>query len=144
MKLEEIRQMIEKDTKIDPGSLDTEATKIPQLHNKYLCLMTDEKLLLSKLEADLRVLSKDKWLYYSGKMSEEQLKILGWETFELSLLRTDLDRFIDSDSEIITLQNRCLLQKEKVNYLESVVKLIANKIWNIRAALDWMKFTQGV
>ena len=144
MKLDEIRQMIEKDTKIDSGSLDAEAMKIPQLHNKYLCFLTDEKMILTKLESDLRVLSKNKWLYYSGKMSEEQLKELNWETFELSLLRTDLDRFIDSDEEVISLQNRCLLQKEKVNYLESVVKLIANKIWNIRAALDWIKFTQGV
>ena len=77
-------------------------------------------------------------------MSEEQLTTLGWEAFELSLLRTDLDRFIDSDKDVIILQNKYILQKEKVNYLESVVKLIANKIWNIRAALDWIKFTQGV
>ena len=28
-------------------------------------------------------------------------------------------------------------------YLESVVKVISNRQWNIRAALDWIKFTQG-
>ena len=101
-------------------------------------------MILGKADSDLKTLTKDKWLYYSGKMSEEQLTTLGWEAFELSLLRTDLDRFIDSDKDVIILQNKYILQKEKVNYLESVVKLIANKIWNIRAALDWIKFTQGV
>ena len=144
MNIDIIRKMIDLDVKIDSGTLDTEATKLPQIHNKYLCLLMDEKMILGKADSDLKTLTKDKWLYYSGKMSEEQLTMLGWEAFELSLLRTDLDRFIDSDKDVIILQNKYILQKEKVNYLESVVKLIANKIWNIRAALDWIKFTQGV
>ena len=144
MNIDIIRKMIDLDVKIDSGTLDTEATKLPQIHNKYLCLLMDEKMILGKADSDLKTLTKDKWLYYSGKMSEEQLTTLGWEAFELSLLRTDLDRFIDSDKDVIILQNKYILQKEKVNYLESVVKLIANKIWNIRAALDWIKFTQGV
>ena len=104
----------------------------------------DEKLVLTKYESDLRILNKNKWLYYSGKMSQEQLKLLSWEVFELALLRTDVDRFIESDTDIIVLQNKCIMQREKVSYIEQVVKLIANKIWNIRAALDWIKFTQGV
>ena len=144
MKIEDIREMINQDTKINSGSLDTEATNIPQIHNKYLCLLMDEKLVLTKYESDLRILNKNKWLYYSGKMSQEQLKILSWEVFELALLRTDVDRFIESDTDIIVLQNKCVMQREKVSYIEQVVKLIANKIWNIRAALDWIKFTQGV
>ena len=77
-------------------------------------------------------------------MSQEQLNLLSWEVFELALLRTDVDRFIESDTDIIVLQNKCIMQREKVSYIEQVVKLIANKIWNIRAALDWIKFTQGV
>ena len=144
MKIEEIREMINEDVKIDKGALDSESMVIPQLHNKYLCLLMDEKMVLSKFESDLSVLQRNKWLYYSGKMSQEELEELGWETFELSLLRTDLDKFINSDKEVITLNNKCLLQREKVSYLEQVVKLISNKIWNIRAALDWIKFTQGV
>ena len=144
MKIEEIREMIAQDTKINTGSLDKEATDIPQIHNKYLCLLMDEKLVLTKYESDFRILNKNKWLYYSGKMSQEELKLLSWEVFELALLRTDVDRFIESDNDVIILQNKCIMQREKVNYLEQVVKLISNKIWNIRAALDWMKFTQGI
>lgn len=144
MKITELREYVEKDIKIDSSSLDAEALKLPQIHNKYLCLLMDEKLILTKYESDLRILSKNKWLYYSGKMSQEELESLNWQPFELALLRTDLDRFIDSDSEMILLSNKCLSQKEKVNYLEQIVKLISNKIWNIRAALDWIKFTQGV
>jgi hypothetical protein len=76
-------------------------------------------------------------------MSEEQLTKLGWEAFDLSILRVDLDKFIESDSDVIPLCNKVDLQREKINYLESTVKSISNRIWNIRAAIDWVKFTQG-
>jgi len=143
LKLSDIRQMVETDMKIDPTTLDRESLNIPQLHNKYLCIMLDEKLILKKQESDLAVLKKNKWLYYLGKMSEEQLATLGWEAFELAITRQDVDRFMESDSDYITLSNKVELQREKINYLENVIKSISNRIWNIRAAIDWHKFTQG-
>ena len=114
LKISDIRQMIETDMKIDPTNLDRESLLIPQLHNKYLCIMMDEKLILKKYESDLAVLKKNKWLYYLGKMSEEQLLSLGWEAFELAITRQDVDRFMESDSDYITLFNKVELQKEKI------------------------------
>jgi hypothetical protein len=143
LKLSDIKQMVETDMKIDPTTLDRESLNIPQLHNKYLCIMIDEKLILKKQESDLAILRKNKWLYYLGKMSEEQLNELGWEAFELAITRQDVDRFMESDSDYITLSNKVELQKEKINYLENIIKSISNRIWNIRAAIDWHKFTQG-
>ena len=114
LKLSDIRQMVETDMKIDPTTLDRESLNIPQLHNKYLCIMLDEKLILKKQESDLAVLRKNKWLYYLGKMSEEQLTELGWEAFELAITRQDVDRFMESDSDYITLSNKVELQREKI------------------------------
>jgi hypothetical protein len=144
MNIEQIKAQAELDTAIDTSHLDDEASKIPQLHNKYLCILMDEKLILESLESKLKVLKRDKWLYYSGKLSEEELKQKGWKPFDLNILKNDLDRFIDSDMDVITLGNKLFLQKEKVNYIESVVKIISNKIWNIRSSIEWIKFTQGL
>jgi len=144
MNIEQIKAQAELDTAIDVNHLDEESTKVPQIHNKYLCILMDEKLLLEKYESNLKILKRDKWLYYSGKLSEEELKKKGWEPFDLNILKQDLDRFIDSDVEVITLSNKLFLQKEKVNYIESVIKIISNKMWNIRSAIEWIKFTQGV
>jgi hypothetical protein len=144
MNIEQIKAQAELDTAIDVNHLDEESTKVPQIHNKYLCILMDEKLLLEKYESNLKILKRDKWLYYSGKLSEEELKKKGWEPFDLNILKQDLDRFIDSDVEVITLSNKLFLQKEKVNYIESVIKIISNNMWNIRSAIEWIKFTQGV
>lgn len=144
MTLDQIKAQAEIDTVIDVNHLEEESTKVPQIHNKYLCILMDEKLLLEALESKLKVLKRDKWLYYSGKMSDEELKKKGWEQFDLTVLKQDLDRFIDSDHEVINLSNKLFLQKEKVNYIEGVVKIISGKMWNIRSEIEWIKFTQGV
>jgi hypothetical protein len=143
MTIDEIRKLVEEDVKIDNTSLDFESSIIPQQHNKYLCMLTDEKINLARYEAELNILRKNKWLYYSGKLSDEELEALEWEPFELNIMKTDVERFLVSDKDLINLSLRVATQFEKVNYLESVVKLIANKIWSIRASIDWIKFTQG-
>ncbi len=135
--------MAKQDLGMDKTELDTESMKTPQLHNKYLIMYSDEKLILGKLQSDFNVLKKDKWLYYTGKMSQEQLEENNWEPFDLNILKTDIDKFIDSDTDIITLSNKILLQKEKVNYLENIIKIINNRQWSIRATIDWLKFTNG-
>lgn len=144
MNIDQIKIQAELDTAIDVNHLDEESTKIPQIHNKYLCILMDEKLVLESLDSKLKVLKRDKWLYYSGKMSDEELKQKGWQPFDLSILKQDLDRFIDSDSDVINLSHKVYLQREKVNYVESVVKIIAGKMWSIKSAIDWIKFTQGI
>jgi hypothetical protein len=144
MNIDQIKANAEIDTSIDVNHLDEESSKIPQIHNKYLCILMDEKFILESLESKLKILKRDKWLYYSGKLSEEELKQKGWEPFQLNILKQDLDRFIDSDIDIITLSNKVFLQKEKVNYIESVIKIVSNKIWNIRSSIEWIKFTQGL
>ena len=143
MNLDEIRKSVSKDITMDKTELDMESMKTPQLHNKYLIMYTDEKLVLGKMETDYKKLRKDKWLYYTGKMSQEELDNRGWEPFALSLLKTDLDRFIDSDDDIILQENKILLQREKVEYLKSVVGIVTNRQWLIRSTIDWIKFTQG-
>lgn len=143
MNFNDLYEMVQSDLNIDKTELDTESLKTPQLHNKYLIMHSQEKLKLEQLISEKKIKRKDKWLYYTGKMSEEQLRFHGWDPFDLTILKTDVDKFIDADDDIIRLGAKITLQEEVVNYLEGVVKVISNRQWNIRAALDWIKFTQG-
>tara|TARA_R110002096_G_scaffold113172_1_gene246162 strand:- start:5802 stop:6212 length:411 start_codon:yes stop_codon:yes gene_type:complete len=135
--------MSKTDLVMDETELDIESLKTPQLHNKYLIFYTDEKLILGKMKSDLYRLKKDKWLYYTGKMSQEELNEMDWEPFSLNILKTDIDKFTNADNDIILLNNKILLQQEKVDYLESIIKIVNNRQWNIRSAIDWIKFTNG-
>jgi len=86
MLFDDIKKMAEIDLKFNESELDTESLRIPQLHGKYLNLLYDEKLVLRKWKNELSSLAKLKWEYYTGKMSEEDLKKYGWEPFSLRIL----------------------------------------------------------
>tara|TARA_R100000008_G_C3479575_1_gene113168 strand:+ start:82 stop:516 length:435 start_codon:yes stop_codon:yes gene_type:complete len=144
MTLDELRNEVSNDITMDKTELDIEAIKTPQLHGKYLNFLIDEKLILTKYENDFNRLRKMKWLFYTGKISQEQLKDLEWEPFELSVLKQDIDKFMDSDDDLIMFKNKIAYQKEKINYLDQTLKMISNRQWLIREAIDWVKFTNGV
>lgn len=144
MNLDELKTMIKKDLEIDQTALDSESSRTPQIHNKYLVMYMDEKLKLKRMENELSVLRRNKWLYYTGRMSKEELDQHGWEPFELNILKNEADQMIESDNDYIKASEKVNFQQEKVNYLEDVVKIVNNRQWQIRSIIDWLKFTQGV
>lgn len=144
MTFDELQAQIEKDLLFDETQLDTEALRVPQLHNKYLKHLYSEKLLLKKLENDHKELLRLKYEYFTGKLDEDALRERGWEPFPLRVLKNDVDMYIDSDKDIIKVRTRIQLQEERVSYLENIVKSIANRGWLIRSAIDWKKFLGGV
>lgn len=144
MKLEDIRAAVEKDIAIDKTELGDESANIPQLHNKYLNMFHDERLMLQKLTANYKMLRKTKWEWMTGKLSQEQLEQLGWEPFQTRIMRQDLQLYMDADPQLNETESRIALQQEKVDYLESVLKGISQRHWVIRNAIEWRKFTQGV
>ena len=85
-----------------------------------------------------------KWEYYTGKLSEDQLKELGWEQFDLKILRQDIDLYLESDPELVALEMKLTVQKEKTDYLQSFLKELANRQYHIRDAILWRKFISGV
>jgi hypothetical protein len=143
MLFDDIKKMAEVDLKFNESELDTESLRIPQLHGKYLNLLYDEKLVLRKWKNELSSLAKLKWEYYTGKMSEEDLKKYGWEPFSLRILKQDVELYMESDSDLNGRRDRVFVQEEKVNYLESILKMISSRQYHIRDAITWRKFING-
>lgn len=144
MKFDELRRMVSVDMKIDGTELDIESLKTPQLHNKYLNLYHDERLILKQMKSRIKELVRDKWEFYSGKMSEEKLERLGWEPFQLKVLKQDLDRYIESDTQVAREYDRIAFQEEKVDFLQATLKSITARQWDIKNAIEWRKFTNGL
>ena len=144
MKFDELRRMVSVDMKIDGTELDIESLKTPQLHNKYLNLYHDERLILKQMRSRIKELVRDKWEFYSGKMSEEKLERLGWEPFQLKVLKQDIDRYIESDTQVAREYDRIAFQEEKVDFLQATLKSITARQWDIKNAIEWRKFVNGI
>ena len=141
MTLEELQAQAEKYLMIDDTQLDVESLNSPILHAKYLKHFSTYSLMLTKAKSEYSVLYKNKWLFYTGKADPEEYK----ETnFELKVLRQDVDKYIKSDPEVNKLEQKVTYIQTTVNYLERTLKLISNRTFTIKNAVDWKKFTSGV
>ena len=144
MNLNDLKAMVADDLVMDDTELDIESLRTPQLHNKYLNFYHDEKLVYVMEEEEYKKLYRLKWEYYTGKLDQETLDELGWEPFQLNILKADIDKYLNADEELSLIRMRLSYTKEKVDYLESIIKIISNRQWNIRSAIDWRKFVNGV
>ena len=143
MKFEEIQKLWTSDCNIDETELAQESVKIPQLHNKYLILYSNEKLKFKEIKYLFAGLVRRKRDYYSGRMTVEELEAADWEPFQYKLLKADVQEYIDADDNVIESKKLLALQEEKVNYLESIVKSLTTRGYLIKNAIDWKRFTEG-
>lgn len=144
MKLESIQEEWSKDSIIDPTNLGNESIKIPQLHHKYFKIFSQERLSLRKLEADLKALKLEKYEFYTQGPTKEHIE-LGWKLPpQGKILKSEVNQYIESDKDVISTTLKIGLQIEKVDLLESIIKSITNRGFQIKTALDWMKFQNGV
>lgn len=142
MKLEEIEALWEQDIKIDRTELDTESLKIPSLHGKYYKIYLREKVQLKAEEQSYKQYHKLKHEYYTGKLSQSELNELGWEPFQF-VLKNDLQVYMDADKDLCERLLKLSVQKEKVQYLEDIIKTLNTRGFLIKNAIDFIRFTSG-
>jgi len=144
--LETILKLWETDSKIDSSSLDETSRQTPMLHAKYLPLLSEAKLQLKRAEAKQKILLKDKWLYYNGKMTKEQIEEHGWQfdPFEgLRVLKGEMDYYYDADTDIQ--HSEKTIQEWKVT-VETLTEIVDNIKWRhqtIGNMIKWRMFEAG-
>ena len=143
MKLEEIQELWNRDREIDIAELAIESVRIPQLHDKYLKIYIDERIKLKSLEFELSKMVKLKNDYYSGRMAQEDLEKLGWEPFLGKILKGEMHSYLEADEDVFRIKTKIVMMEEKINYLDSIVKMINNRGFQIKSAIDWIKFKSG-
>jgi hypothetical protein len=142
MKLEEIEEAWEKDGVFGPDMTD-ETRRTPKLHNKYYGIYVREYLKLEKMMIELGHLKRLKREHYSGTLDDDIMRERGWKPYPLRILKQDLPEIINDDDEVKTEQLRVAYQKQKVNFLESIIKEIKQRGYSIRAIVDWERFKTG-
>jgi len=143
MTLSEIQEQVRKDLKINDLELDIESLRIPSLHSKYLQLLTEHSLILKKTQGELNVLKRNKWIYYTGKATEETYKERG--DFSIKLKNKDEEKtFIDADNEYRELKGKVEYYETVVDYLQEIVKSVSNRSFQIKNAIEWRKFEAGL
>ena len=95
---------------------------------------------MTRAESDYKILRRVKWEYYTGKASP---KVYQEKPFNLKIMKSDLDKYLDSDEDLIKSKQKIQYLETVVNYLDRTLKIVGGRDWQIRNALEWRKFTSG-
>ena len=146
MNLETVLEMWKKDSEIPQYNLDETSRQTPTLHAKYMEFMSIARLQLKKAEMDQKTLLKKKWLYYNGKMTQEQIQEAGWEfdPFEgLKVLKGEMDYYYDADSDIQKSEEKITYYKTYIETLTEIINVLKWRHSTIKNIIDWRRFEAG-
>lgn len=145
MNIEQLQEMWDTDCQIDDNFLGEQSTSTPKLHAKYIKLLVGVRLKHTKFTADYNMLRKNKFRYYRGEMSREELTDLGWQQWQgVKPLKNEMDEFLTGDNELNTLKVKIEYLETMIYFLESILGQIKARDWQIKTAVEWKKFLAGM
>jgi hypothetical protein len=140
----EIFELWEADSKIDIANLAVESLNIAMLHGKYYKIYINEKLIHNKLQAQYDTLKVQKFEFYRyGETAETRAK--GWKLPECGARMNDrtVEPYVAADSDLVALTLKIGMSKEKLEFLKSIIGQISIRGYQIKNAIEFMKFQNG-
>ena len=141
MNIEQIQDMWEKDSHIDPDNLHNESLKIPQLHSKYYTIYNTITLLREKARDSYNRVRLERHNFYTGKAPAE---IYVEEPFPYKVREKDsLQRYMDADEKLSSIDLKIRYYDVMLKFLEEIIKNISGRTYQIKNAIDWHQFQAG-
>jgi hypothetical protein len=141
MDLETIQKMWEKDSHIDIDEIHNESIQVSQLHAKYYDILNNLILLRARAKQQEKNIRHERYEYYTGKADPEVYienpfpkKIRDKET---------LQKYLDADEKLSEIVLKMEYYDVMISYLESIIKQIFNRSYQIKNSIEWHKFTAG-
>jgi len=146
MTLEQINAMWQKDCRIDALAIDEASRQTPELHAKYLQILSEFKLKLKQAEFKQKELMKYKWLWYNGKLSQEEIERLGWvpDPFDgLKILKGEMEHYVEADPELVESEAKIEYLKTCIDTTKEIVENLKWRHQTIGNMIRWKQFEAG-
>jgi hypothetical protein len=141
MNLDQIQDMWQRDSVIDPDNLHDESLKIPQLHSKYYTVYNTITLLREKARETHSRVKLERYNYYTGKAPAE---VYAEEPFPYKVREKDaLQRHMDADEKLSKIEMKIRYYDIMLKFLEEVIRMISNRTYQIKNSIEFLKFTAG-
>jgi|TARA_B100001094_G_scaffold332899_1_gene407193 hypothetical protein len=136
-----IKSMWEKDSQIDIDNLHEESLKIPVLHSKYYDILNNLVLLKTKAEQQRKNVRHERYEYYSGKADPD---VYVKDPFPKKVRDKDaMNKYLDADERLSTISMKIEYYVVMINYIDSILKQISNRTYQIKNSIEFLKFQAG-
>tara|TARA_B100000902_G_scaffold390805_1_gene440383 strand:- start:8770 stop:9243 length:474 start_codon:yes stop_codon:yes gene_type:complete len=122
----------------DLGKISME---IPFQHNKYLNHYTDLSQIKTSLEFEVRKLVREKREYYGG---EAEAHVYAEKPFGSSIKTADkMKVYLESDEDLINQEAKIKYIDQMLYFLDHVLKMVSQRNFHVKNAIEWEKFING-
>lgn len=132
------------DAELDLSALDEAARNVPLLHAKWWKFYTRERLRFKAIDSQYKILYRQKWEYFLGKLDDVERERLGWPPQPLKILSQNVNIYLEGDNDIQQLLKKKALLEEVLRFIEDVLKQINNRNYTIKSAIDFLRFKHGL
>ncbi len=140
--LDDLQKMWEKDSIIDKDNLHDESLNIPCLHAKYFDIYNKIFLLRKRAEQQRKNIRHERYEYFSGKADAE---VYVETPFGKKIRDKDtVSKYLDADEKLSNCSLKIDYYDTMLTYIESILKVIQNRTFQIKNALEFMRFQSGL
>jgi len=140
--LDDLQKMWEKDSIIDKDNLHDESLNIPCLHAKYFDIYNKIFLLRKRAEQQRKNIRHERYEYFSGKADPE---VYVENPFGKKIRDKDtMSKYLDADEKLSNCSLKIDYYDTMLVYLESILKVVQNRTFMIKNAIDYQKFMSGM
>lgn len=142
--IKELNEMWATDCKMNEDRLDSESLRTPNLHSKYLEILSALKIKIEYLKAKYKILRQKRFRWYRGELPKCELEAQKWEQYQgIKPLKTEMDELLEGDQIIVDSLADIDYHKIMIEFCESVMKQIHQRDFQIKNAITWSQFVSG-
>ena len=140
--LDDLQRMWEKDSIIDKDNLHDESLNIPCLHAKYFDIYNKIFLLRKRADQQRKNIRHERYEYFSGKSDPD---VYIENPFPKKIRDKDtMQKYLDADDKLSKSSLKIEYYDTMLVYLESILKVIQNRTFQIKNAIEFMRFNSGL
>lgn len=120
------------DTKVDKNKLDRYLLDLPRLSAKWSQYLLNEKLVYESDSISFAMLKKQKYEFYRYDYK-----------YMVESRAGEMQMYLDADVDLVKIKDKIIISKEKLVFIENIIKTLNSAGFNLRTTVDYNKFMAG-
>jgi hypothetical protein len=131
LSIKQLKEEADTDTFIDKNKLDKYSLDLAKITSKWNRYLLDEKIVYEQSYMKYSIAKKKKYEYY---IADYHLRV---ETSK------EKEMYLDADMELLKEKEEMIISREKINFIEGIIKTLNTSSFNVKNAIEWQKFQAG-
>lgn len=131
LSIKELKEKAKESCNIDKNHLDRYSLDLAKTTSRWTAYLIDEKLVFEQASMKYHIAKRKKHEYYSAD-------------FHL-MLNTSKEKelYMDADVDLLKEKEKMIISEAKVELIESTIKILNTSSFNVRNAIEFLKYQQG-